>query len=60
MKLTDIRKVAKGMGLKAGKMKKADLIKKIQEAEGNFTCFQTASDYCDQDRCCWRTDCLTN
>ncbi len=60
MKLTDIRKIAKNMGLKTGKVRKADLIKKIQETEGNFTCFQSALDSCDQESCCWRSDCLTN
>lgn len=60
MKLNDIRKIAKNMGLKAGKVKKADLIKKIQESEGNFTCFQTAGDFCDQEACCWRSDCLVH
>jgi len=59
MKMTDIQKRAKMVGLKAGKVKKAELIRKIQEQEGNFTCFQSATDYCDQAECCWRGDCLT-
>jgi hypothetical protein len=36
------------------------LIREIQKAEGNFDCFKTASDYCDQWACCFRTDCLGN
>ncbi len=60
MKMLDIRKKAKGMGLKSGKLRKANLIKKIQETEGNFMCFQTAKDYCDQADCCWRDDCVVN
>ncbi|NOX25567.1 MAG: SAP domain-containing protein [Deltaproteobacteria bacterium] len=58
MKLNEIKKISKGMGIKAGKLRKADLIRKIQETEGNFMCFQTAGDYCDQENCCWRSDCL--
>lgn len=60
MKMTDIQKRAKGMGLKPGKVKKAELIRLIQEQEGNFSCFQTAQDSCDQTECCWRGDCLTS
>ncbi len=60
MKMTEIRSIAKGVGLKSSKMKKIDLIKSIQTPEGNFPCFQTAQDYCDQEKCCWRDDCLTH
>ena len=60
MKMTQVQKMAKGMGIKPGKMKKAQLIQTIQMHEGNFNCFTTASDYCDQEQCCWREDCLTH
>ena len=60
MKMTEIKKKAQNMGLKAGKLNKSALIKKIQEVEGNFSCFQTANGYCDQEGCCWRDDCLVN
>ncbi len=39
-------------------MKKEELIRSIQTAEGNFSCFGTAKDYCDQMSCSWRGDCL--
>lgn len=39
-------------------MKKEELIRAIQSAEGNFPCFGTAKDYCDQLGCCFRDDCL--
>jgi hypothetical protein len=29
-----------------------------QIAEGNFGCFATATDFCDQIRCCYRQLCL--
>jgi len=60
MKMTDIKQKAQSMGLKAGKLNKSQLIKKIQEVEGNFSCFQTASASCDQANCCWRDDCLVH
>jgi len=40
-------------------MKKEVLIRSIQTAEGNFPCFGTAKDYCDQMNCSWRGDCLS-
>ena len=36
MKLTEIKKMAKGLGLKVSRVKKADLIRAIQVAEGNI------------------------
>ena len=54
-----IRTKAKELGIKTGKKKSADLVKSIQEAEGNFPCFKTATDFCDQSGCLWRGDCLS-
>ena len=58
MKYVEIRKKAKSLGVKTSKIKKADLIRKIQKAEGNVDCFGSADDFCDQQSCCWRDDCL--
>lgn len=60
MKMTEVREMAKRLNLKTNKMKKADLIRAIQEEEGNFPCFETAENSCDQMTCIWRTDCLTH
>lgn len=61
MKMQDIRKKAKELGIKnIFGLSKAELIKRIQRAEGNFDCFGTAKDYCDQFACCFREDCLTH
>ncbi|MDH5297490.1 MAG: Rho termination factor N-terminal domain-containing protein [Desulfobulbaceae bacterium] len=59
MKVQEIKKKATDMGINPGKMKKTDLIRAIQSTEGNYPCFQTATDFCDQDGCCWRGDCMT-
>lgn len=58
MKLDEIRAIAIQHGIKAGKMKKAELIRTIQHLEKNNQCFETgqASD-CGQDECLWRCDC---
>lgn len=59
MRLTDIEKKARGLGLKdTWKHSKKNLIKAIQRAEGNFDCFGTAQGSCDQLACCWKEDCL--
>ncbi len=60
MDLNEVRRIAKKKGVKAEKMKKGDIIRAIQHAEGNFDCFGSAtSGECTQDECLWRKDCLT-
>ncbi|MDI6854302.1 MAG: Rho termination factor N-terminal domain-containing protein [Deltaproteobacteria bacterium] len=57
MNMKEIREKAKGLGVKnSSKMKKADLIKAIQVAEGNAPCFKEITD-CRQYDCCWMGDC---
>ncbi|MFZ5773052.1 MAG: Rho termination factor N-terminal domain-containing protein [Thermodesulfobacteriota bacterium] len=58
MTVTEVRRKAKELGIKAGNMKKADLIRAIQTAEGNSNCFGQASENCVQENCCWKKDCL--
>lgn len=59
MRLTDVEKKAKNMGIRdVWKLSKKDLIKEIQRKEGNFSCFGTAEDSCNQLACCWREDCI--
>jgi len=59
VKLQEIKAIAKQKGVKAGSMKKVELIRAIQMAEGNCDCFLT--EYvteCGQMNCLWRNDCL--
>jgi hypothetical protein len=59
MQLQNIKVIAKEHGLKISGLKKEDLIKQIQVAEGNFDCFATAyAGVCDQMGCLWRDDCM--
>jgi len=59
MKVQEIRDIAKGMGVNAGKMNKQDLIRAIQRAEGSNSCFATSSvQTCGQMNCLWRADCI--
>jgi hypothetical protein len=58
MKIQDIKNIAMKKGVNAGKMKKTDLIRAIQVAEGNNACFATSSvQICGQMNCLWRADC---
>lgn len=58
MKLEEIKEIARQHNIKVGKLKKAELVKAIQMAEGNEACFasEQAAD-CGQGECLWRTDC---
>lgn len=59
MTIEKIKTIAKAKGVKAGNLKKPELIQAIQRAEGNFDCFGSAtSGYCDQTGCLWRDDCV--
>lgn len=58
MTLAEVKKMAKNVGVKAGSMKKDQLIHTIQLAEGNFDCFGKAEGNCDQMSCSFRDDCL--
>jgi len=58
MRVVEIREIAKKNGIKTAKLKKAELVRAIQEYEGNNACFQTGITSCDQLGCCWRSDCI--
>jgi hypothetical protein len=58
MTVKEIKIIEKKMGIQAGKIKKTDLVRTIQMAEGNSPCFQTGITSCDQENCCWRSDCI--
>jgi hypothetical protein len=58
MKLDEIKGIARQFDIKAGKLKKVDLVRAIQQAENNPVCFETgAADNCGQCACLWREDC---
>ena len=58
MKLDEIREIAKQHQIKTVRMKKAELIRAIQQAEGNEQCFDSGkAATCGQEMCLWREDC---
>ena len=55
--LKDIRAKGRGLGVKNySRLARTDLIRAIQEKEGNAPCYQNISD-CWQFDCLWRPDC---
>ena len=60
MVMQEIRDIARGNGIKPGRMSKVMLVRTIQESEGNYACFATTiSGECEQGGCLWRDDCLS-
>ena len=59
MKIKEIRTIAKGLGINSFGKTKVDLIREIQRKEGNFDCYATAQNYCDQEECLFRSSCLS-
>lgn len=59
MTIKQVKEIAKVKGLKVGNMKKENIIRSIQRAEGNNDCFGSSNaGTCDQFNCLWREDCL--
>ncbi len=59
MKMDEVRERARIAGVRAGKMRKAEVIAAIQRKEGNQPCFGSDLRYsCPYPECCWRDDCL--
>jgi hypothetical protein len=59
MTMSQVKQKAKSLGVKPGKMKKAELIHSIQKAEGYTPCFGSSSGNCPYIDCCFMPDCLT-
>lgn len=58
MNMPEIKDKAKGLGVTPGRMKKAELIHAIQQAEGNPICYGWSNGQCAQTECCWFQECL--
>jgi len=58
MKIQEVKQIAKKLGVQSAKMNKSELIRTIQSAEGNISCFDKGkSTECGQSTCLWRDDC---
>ncbi|TLM65581.1 MAG: SAP domain-containing protein [Deltaproteobacteria bacterium] len=60
MNMQEIRERAAAVGLAGiGRLRKSELIQRIQQAEGNDPCFGAGWRHqCAEMHCCWREDCL--
>jgi len=54
------RKDARNIDSKIGWKAKRELIRSIQEMQGEEPCFQTGKAFCDRYDCGWRSDCMAN
>lgn len=58
MNMPEIKAIARERGVKCGKLNKTDLVRALQQQEGNNACFNTGqADSCGQDACLWREGC---
>jgi hypothetical protein len=58
MSVPEIRMKAKALGITPGKMRKAELIRATQAAEGYTPCFGRSDSHCPHTDCCFIKDCL--
>lgn len=58
MKINEIKEIARQHNLKPGKANKGELVRSIQQKEGNTPCFDSnISQICGELDCLWRADC---
>ena len=57
MNMNKIRSMAKKLDINPEAMNRTDLIRAIQQKEGNVPCFRTDPPSCTQGDCCWRNEC---
>jgi hypothetical protein len=59
MNMQELRERAAAIGLAGiGKLRKAELVRRIQLAEGNNPCYGAEwRQHCAEMFCCWRSDC---
>lgn len=55
----ELLKLAKKLHVSHNGLSNTELIRKLQQSEGNFDCYGRALEgVCDQSECLWRDDCL--
>jgi hypothetical protein len=58
MNMEEIRNYARQKGVNPGRLKKTDLIRAIQTAEGSVPCYATMQRFhCTEGDCRWAVDC---
>ena len=56
--ITRIRKQAEELGIRPGEKAEVELVRAIQEAQGNIPCFGRTSRECPDTQCRFRSECL--
>ena len=58
MNMDEIKAIAKERGVSSSRLKKSELVNRLQLAEGNDACYNKGkSTVCAQQNCLWRDDC---
>lgn len=58
MTFAEIKKIAMEHGIRVGGVKKADIVRAIQQREGNTPCFASGrASECGQHNCLWLAAC---
>jgi len=58
MTMAEIKDKAKSLGINSANLKKTELVRAIQKAEGFNPCYGTTHGTCQWTTCCFRPDCL--
>jgi len=58
MKMQEVYAMARRLGINSFGKTKKEVIQEIQRKEGNFDCYGSAQDHCDQENCAFRSSCL--
>jgi len=58
IKMPELRRKAKALGIEPGQMEKVELIQEIQKAQNNTPCFGTSDGQCESTDCCFMQDCF--
>ena len=58
MKMTEVRQMAKELGVRSFGKSKVRLVREIQKTQDHFDCFATVDDFCDRYDCIFRSACF--
>jgi hypothetical protein len=56
--MVDIEEMARQCGINTENMDKVEMVRAIQQTQGNEPCYGTSDGQCDHSDCCFMADCL--
>lgn len=58
MNMVELKKKARKVGVVPARLRKIELVRAIQIAEGFKPCFANSNGGCQYDNCCFKEDCI--